>query len=296
VYQSTLDWLQSLKSDSTGEGLVCLANTFLSWRDAVVPPDVICGFLADCCVRQGLHPHKSAVQIYREVAMQVCRSGLLSTVRLTTKQSIRASTTVTTENFFKYISDKVKTSSAVLPVPPLPKKPGAANNGEKKFRETLDKITRVSDWYKTEGLRLGAPYPHQTYCWMAHTRSLDRTLASIAPGKSKGDLARDALGLIDDAAGIHHRVLLKFQLDFDPSKHAVARPHALAGNRRFSASLPSSVSANRNYVLKWGTTTNLESFANAAVDVGGLPERISTPISLAEVGATLSVVYVSVVS
>lgn len=291
MYTGALNWLEKLKSDSTGEGAIYLANLYLSWREEILPPDIICSFLVGCHNAQQENSSKGVIQVYKDVAKQFCLNGLQSIVRLMEESLINASTTITTDNFSQYISDKVKTSTATFPAPPLRKKPSPTVNGEKEFRAALAKITSIQEWYKTDGVSLGAPYPHQTYCWITHSRSLDRMLKRCPTGKSKGDMARDALGLVEDTANVHHRVLLKFKLGFDPKRHAVARPHTLAGNRRFAACLPISPKARRFYVLKWGATTNLEQLSSGSSDVTGLPERISKPIPFSEIGTSLSIDY-----
>lgn len=296
MHKDALDWLNTLNSDTTGEGAIYLANLYLSWEEEILPPDVIRGFLADCHNAQQADSSKNAVLIYKDVAKKFCRNGLYSIARLMEANLIKASTTITTDNFIQYISDKVKTSTATLPAPPLRKKPSPTGNGEKEFKAALTSVTSIPDWYKTDGISLGAPYPHQTYCWITHARSLDRALRRCPAGMSKGDVARDALGLVEDVANVHHRVQFKFNLNFDPKRHAVARPHALAGNRRFAACLPAPTEATRYYDLKWGATADLKQLAAGMTDVAGLPERISAPIPFGEIGPSLTIDYLGPVT
>ena len=296
MYKKAKIWLKSLNSDVTGEGAIHLANLYLSWRENILPSDVICSFMAECHKKKIMSPSKDAILIYRNVASQFCQTGLLSSIRLTDKVSINASTTLTSDNFYQFISDKVKTSPAILPPPPMRSKPKVTADGGIQFREALARITSIPDWYKTEGLSLGAPYPHQTYCWFTDSRPMNRKLNTCPSGKSKGDAARDVLGLVGDVAGLHHRIHVKFKLKFEPKSHSIARPHSLGGNQRFSAYHSATPEAARYYRVKWGSTTDLEQLAAKAPNVAGLPERISAPIPLAKIGPSLSFDYLGPVT
>lgn len=285
-------WLNLLCGSD--EGTIKFINLFLSYKHNFANQNLLVSFLADC-MSSGAKSPKDALDNFDRVC--ALKSKYFALMRVRPSSIRKGATLITVMNSFsftQYILRKPKTK-VVTSLLPCPK--SNHPDDEESYRKKLSSITLRKDWYNDTGT-LGKPLSHPPsstlsyprYVWFADETCLKSEIAADKRTYTDATKARDALGLIDTK---NNTYLLTLHFPAAQLRAIrglkIARPgFADMGNKRFAAYLGKT--AESVYKDKWGLTVHLGKVKGAAAQkIGGVPERICSPIPLSQIGSSINV-------
>lgn len=285
-------WLHLLCGSD--EGTIKFINLFLTYKHNLVKSDLLFSFLADCVSSRANTP-KDALDNFDRVCAH--RSKYFALMRVKPSSINGGTTLITAMNSFSFTQHILKKPKTRVVTSLLPSPKSGHPDDEENYRKKLSRVTSRKDWYNATGT-LGKPlsqplsstlsYPR--YVWFADESCLKSEMATGGGSGTEATKARDALGLIDTKDNTY-----LLSLHFPAAQlHAIkglkmARPgFADMGNKRFAAYLGKA--AESVYKGKWGLTVHLGKFKGTALQkIGGVPERICSPIHLSHIGNSINV-------
>ncbi len=168
---------------------------------------------------------------------------------------------------------------------------------ERSYCAKLARATSGKDWYNDAGT-LGKPLSHPPsmpssyprYVWFTDELRLKVETAKDKGGGTEATKARDALGLIDTRDNTYLLSLLfpAEQLHAIPGLKMARPGFSDMGNSRFAIYLGKG--GQPAYSNNWGFTAHLGKIGGRGTrKIGGVPERICSPIQLTQIGNSLNI-------